>query len=63
MRVHARANSDEDPEVKRLRAVFAKLIDDVNSMGCSDPEFPRLKALAMTEIESAGMWTIKAATM
>lgn len=52
-------------KIKRAAADLIDLIETVNddSMNPSrDQEVKRLKALAQTEIESAAMWAVKAAT-
>jgi DUF1009 family protein len=55
--------------IKRTAANFIDLIDEIKSLGAETEEqlvlageVARLKALAMTEIESAAMWAVKAAT-
>jgi hypothetical protein len=62
--------------IKRLAADFIDLVDAIEVKGSaedSDEDYPekswtqvhevlRLKAIAMSEIESASMWAVKAAT-
>ena len=52
--------------VGRIKRAAADLIDLIESVlaqtADSVPETQRLKALAQTEIESAAMWAVKAAT-
>ena len=56
--------------VNRVRLAFAGLIDLVNEIPATkgmspvqlhDPEISRPKAIALTEIESASHWAVKAA--
>ena len=55
--------------IKRTAANFIDLIDEIPSLGAETEaqlvraaEVARLKALAQTDIESAAMWAVKAAT-
>lgn len=66
-RVGAAFNPSGDDMVTRIKAKAAELIDlidEIHSDRTSDRgnEVGRLKALAQTEIESAAMWAVKAAT-
>ena len=67
-RVGKAFNPSNDDMVAALKGVAADFIDLVERIdvahGCNsiDPEVVRLKALAQTEIESAAMWAVKAAT-
>lgn len=60
-------NPSGDDTVTRIKRAAADLIDAIEEIP-SDRETPvgnergRLKALAQTEIESAAMWAVKAAT-
>lgn len=51
-------------QIKRKAADLIDLIETINTDGETDQyiEVSRLKALAQTEIESAAMWAVKAAT-
>lgn len=51
-------------KIKRQAADLIDLIETITTDGETDQyaEVPRLKALAQTEIESAAMWAVKAAT-
>lgn len=51
-------------EIKKQAANLIDMIDAIHSDRTSDlgNEVGRLKALAQTEIESAAMWAVKAAT-
>lgn len=63
-------NPSGDDLVARIKRAAADLIDLVGTIGLEQPsdivgpngEVERLKALAQTEIESAAMWAVKAAT-
>jgi hypothetical protein len=53
--------------VNKIKRAAADLIDLIESITASDGgeqynEVARLKALAQTEVESAAMWAVKAAT-
>lgn len=48
--------------VDAIKADAASLIDRINDLPAESGEVSRLKALAMTEVESAAMWAVKAAT-
>lgn len=51
-------------KIKRAAADLIDLIETITTSGGGDQynEVTRLKALAQTEIESAAMWAVKAAT-
>lgn len=62
-RVGVDFNPSKNPEVDKLKAAAAELIDlisEIDDQG--ESEIKRLKALAATEVESAAMWCVKAAT-
>lgn len=62
-RVGIAFNPSADSMVGQIKAAAAALIDLVETIDPQDnPEVGRLKALAMTEIECAAMWAVKAAT-
>ena len=62
-RVGIAFNPSADSMVDQIKAAAAALIDLVETIDPQDnPEVGRLKALAMTEIECAAMWAVKAAT-
>lgn len=61
-RVGISFNPSADPNVDAIKAQAAAMIDLINALPSQDGEQARLKALAMTEIESAAMWAVKAAT-
>jgi len=59
-------NPSGDDTVGKIKRAAADLIDTVNEIeDCvpsSEGEVSRLKALAMTHVEDAAMWAVKAAT-
>lgn len=67
-RVGIAFNPSNDDMVGRIKRAAADLIDLVESIKASTDghdtavEVIRLKSLAQTEIESAAMWAVKAAT-
>ena len=48
--------------VNKIKRAAADLIDLVETIESRNLEVGRLKALAMTHIEDAAMWAVKAAT-
>lgn len=58
------SNDDMVGKIKRAAADLIDLIETITTSGGGDQynEVTRLKALAQTEIESAAMWAVKAAT-
>ena len=48
-------------DLKRRAAYFIDAVNAIELPGEAPGEIARLKALAMTEIESAAMWAVKAA--
>lgn len=70
-RVGITFNPSNDDTVGKIKRAAADLIDLIEGIGMEgvavgwvsmNPEVIRLKALAQTEIESAAMWAVKAAT-
>lgn len=61
-RVGITFNPSGDDTVTKIKTAAAALIDLVDGMVAYDSEVTRLKALAMTHIEDAAMWAVKAAT-
>ena len=57
----ASAIPGESETIAGLRRAFADLIDRVNELKISDPGTARIRSIALTEIESASHWAIKAA--
>lgn len=60
-RVGISFNPSNNPQVNSIKQMAADLIDYIETIK-GDGEVVRLKALAQTEIESAAMWAVKAAT-
>lgn len=60
------SNDDMVSKIKRAAADLIDLIDSIEEhpaqLDMRFSEIKRLKALAQTEIESAAMWAVKAAT-
>ena len=62
-RVGISFNPSKIPEVDKIKQAAADLIDMVEDLDDDgDGEKKRLKALAMTHVEDAAMWAVKAAT-
>lgn len=62
-RVGINFNPSADDVVAKIKRAAADLIDLVDSIPTEEVyERGRLKALAQTEIESAAMWAVEAAT-
>ena len=62
-RVGINFNPSNDDMVFQIKRKAADLIDLITLIdGTENMEVARLKALAQTEIESAAMWAVKAAT-
>lgn len=61
-RVRVSFNPSRDNQVDRIKDMAAVLIDTIYAMEAEDGEQARLFALAMTSVEEAAMWAVKAAT-
>jgi len=61
-RVGITFNPSNDDQVARIKRAAADLIDLIDEVPARDGEVARLKALALTDVESAAMWAVKAAT-
>lgn len=62
-RVRTTFNPSDNSTVQHIKERAAELINYINdNVAVNDGEGARLKALALTEIESAAMWAVKAAT-
>jgi len=61
-RVGISFNPGGSQTVDRLKRIAADFIDMVDQLYASSDEVVRLKHLAMTHIEDAAMWAVKAAT-
>ena len=55
-------NPSGDPKVKRLKELYAEIIDILNDSRGGNGEGPRLWSIAITEAQGAQMWAVKAAT-
>jgi hypothetical protein len=62
-RVGKSFNPSSNPAVDHIKALAAEMIDVLHPMS-SDRDHPgsRCASIAMTEIESAAMWAVKAVT-
>lgn len=59
------SNDEVVDKIKRMAADFIDLVDGIEDSSMNpvrDAERKRLKALAMTHIEDAAMWAVKATT-
>ena len=63
-RVGISFNPGKNPLVDRIKAAAADLIDMIGDISDDNTtgEVKRLKALAMTHVEDAAMWAVKAVT-
>lgn len=67
-RVRTSFNPSADSKVDIIKQRAAELIDIINEYECPEhcenpSEFRRLQALAMTHVEDAAMWGVKALTI
>lgn len=61
-RIRTEFNPSADGAVDQLKQKFAGLIDDVNAIEPKHNEQARVKNIALTAIEEAAMWGVKALT-
>ena len=63
-RVGITFNPSNNPQVDNIKRAAANLIDYINELDLptAGGEVRRLQALAMTDVEAAAMWAVKAAT-
>ncbi len=63
-RIRVKYNPGNNPQVTEIKTRCSELIDLIDRIydGNDHPEAGRLKSLAMTSIEEASMWAVKAAT-
>jgi hypothetical protein len=62
-RVRTSFNPSDDSVVQNIKERIAEVINYVNdNVTSKDGEQGRLKSLALTELETAAMWAVKAAT-
>ena len=54
----------DDSEVHSLKIDFANIIDDLNDLRdkTENPEVKRMLSIAITELQTASMWAVKAIT-
>lgn len=62
MRVRADFNASRNDNVANLKNGFARLIDIVDAIPSDTGEVQRLKSIAFTQLETACMFAVKAAT-
>ena len=63
-------NPSGDPQVQKVKAAFAAIIDDLDDMRSlaltqatiAVPEVARMLSVAITEAQAAQMWAVKAIT-
>jgi hypothetical protein len=58
-------NPSGDPTVEAIKRKCADLIDDLDSLrnhADTKPEIKRMLSIAVTELQTAQMWAVKAAT-
>ena len=55
-------NPSGDERVQRLKAMYAAIIDELNTIQSDRSEQARLASIAITEAQGAQMWAVKAAT-
>ena len=62
-RIRTSFNPSDDSKVQHIKERAAEFINYVNdNVEAKDVETGRLKSLALTSIEEAAMWAVKAAT-
>lgn len=61
-RVGVTFNPSGSFDVDKVKQLAADLIDLIDGIQAKDSEVIRLKALAMTHVEDATMWAVKAIT-
>lgn len=57
-------NPSYDPTVEAIKRKCADLIDEINELRTNQPnaEIARMASIAITELQTAQMWAVKAAT-
>lgn len=57
-------NPGGDPTVAQIKADFAALVDNLNGVRevCNNGEKARMLSIAITELQTAQMWAVKAVT-
>lgn len=62
-RVRTTFNPSDDSKVQHIKERCAELINYINdNVKAPDGDVARLKSLALTAVEEAAMWAVKAAT-
>jgi hypothetical protein len=62
-RIRTSFNPSDDSKVQHIKERAAEFINYINdNVEAKDSETGRLKSLALTSIEEAAMWAVKAAT-
>lgn len=62
-RVRTTFNPSDDSTVQHIKERSAELINYINdNVSGNDPEVGRLKSIALTKVEEAAMFAVKAAT-
>jgi hypothetical protein len=57
-------NPGGDPTVAQIKADFAAIVDSLNGVRevCNNGEKARMLSIAITELQTAQMWAVKAVT-
>ena len=57
-------NPDGNPTVAQIKSDFAALVDNLNNVRevCNNGEKARMLSIAITELQTAQMWAVKAVT-
>jgi hypothetical protein len=57
-------NTGNDPTVAQIKADFAAIVDNLNGVRevCNNGEKRRMLSLAITDLQTAQMWAVKAVT-
>lgn len=57
-------NPSNDPTVQTIKAKCADLIDEIHELRTNQPnaEIARMASIAITDLQNAQMWAVKAAT-
>jgi len=57
-------NPSDDPTVEAIKRKCADLIDEIHELRTNQPnaEIARMASIAITELQTAQMWAVKAAT-
>jgi hypothetical protein len=57
-------NPDGNPTVAQIKADFAAIVDNLNGVRevCNNGDKARMLSIAITELQTAQMWAVKAVT-